>query len=78
MKKRVGLGGRHGRPDIDDRQFASPIQGAHQVVHLFDIDGLEHVAGLEHHMPGVFEIVHHPLAAETEQGLSGMVDIAGT
>jgi len=59
------FGSGDGRPDVDDRQFATIFQGIHEVVDLLDIDRLEDVAQLQHHVLGVFQVVGNALASHT-------------
>ena len=77
QEETTGMGGRLGGPDIDDREFAAIGQGAHQVIALLDVDGLEHVPSLKNDMFGVLKIITHSLAAKTEERHGGMHNITG-
>jgi len=72
----VGLARGDGRPDIDDRQLAPVVQGVEEVVDLGHIDGFEDVAGLQHDVPGVAEVVDEISASASGHGFGGMVHIA--
>lgn len=73
----VGLGRGHRGPDVDTGDLAAAGLGVEQVVDLLDVDGLEDVAGLQHHVLGVFQVVAHGLAAETEDRQGGVLHVPG-
>ena len=63
----VGLGRRDGDPGVDVGQLGPVFQGTHQVVDLFDRDGLEDIAAVKDDVLGVLVIDPDLTIGEPEQ-----------
>ena len=72
----VGLGRRDRRAHVDAGDLGPGVLGVEQVVDLLDVDRLEDVARLEHHVFAVLVVVGHVLPAEAEQGQGGVLHVA--
>jgi len=74
----VSLGRGNRGPDVDHREPAALLHAIKQIIDLLDVDRFEQVAGLEHHMAGVLQIINNVFATEAEEGKGCMMDVART